>query len=318
VLSMLAQKRRFLFVTLVIFALALATYGCSNRAEREDRNEGSPMGEKAGKASGAVLLVANTDLAVGRNWLALALGSDEGRYLGAKDSTATVEIAPEGGGSPKSYELPFVTLSPSSRGMYVGKVDFDKPGLWKVKARFSWPDSSDEEMPEKDELPQGVLEAGVQVHEKPQTPAPGDQAPRSKTKTLSSVGGDLSKLTSDPYPDSDFYSSSLDEVIGNGKRPVVVVFATPARCKSAVCGPVLEVAKAVKKAGSEAIFVHVDVFEKPLDTSDDTYVQAVGEWRLPTEPWTFVVRPDGTIADRIEGIYSPSQLEEAIAEAGAA
>jgi hypothetical protein len=38
----------------------------------------------------------------------------------------------------------------------------------------------------------------------------------------------------------------------------------------------------------------------------------VKEWRLPTEPWTFLVGGDGRIADRFEGAFSADELERAV------
>ena len=36
------------------------------------------------------------------------------------------------------------------------------------------------------------------------------------------------------------------------------------------------------------------------------------EWKLPTEPWTFLVDRKGTIVDRFEGTVSVTELEEAV------
>lgn len=283
----------------MISALVLS-YGCSSvTAPGGDSGLGS-----AESSERFVLVPVSSDLASGRNFLALAVRAADGSYFGTHDSTATVEARPVGGsGGATAFELPFVSASEAgeavARGYYAGFVAFDTPGTWELEARLR--DESGTLIP----FP---LRATVEVAQRPRTPGPGDEAPRSSTRTVATVGGDLSRLTSDPHPDPDLYRYSLHEVIGNGVRPVVVVFATPARCKSAVCGPVVDAVKEVKRGGVDAIFVHVDVYEKPTDPSDDTYVEAVREWRLPTEPWTFVVGPDGRVRDRIEGLFAPHQL----------
>jgi hypothetical protein len=38
------------------------------------------------------------------------------------------------------------------------------------------------------------------------------------------------------------------------------------------------------------------------------------EWKLPTEPWTFLVGADGKIAARFEGTVSVNELEQAVRE----
>jgi hypothetical protein len=38
----------------------------------------------------------------------------------------------------------------------------------------------------------------------------------------------------------------------------------------------------------------------------------VGEWRLPTEPWTFVIDKDGKVVERFEGAVSVRELQAAV------
>ncbi len=37
------------------------------------------------------------------------------------------------------------------------------------------------------------------------------------------------------------------------------------------------------------------------------------EWKLETEPWTFLVGADGRIVERFEGAVSVRELEDAVA-----
>ena len=51
------------------------------------------------------------------------------------------------------------------------------------------------------------------------------------------------------------HDDDLAEVLG--KKPVVLLFATPALCQSRVCGPVVDVAEQVKReSGDGAAFIH--------------------------------------------------------------
>jgi glutathione peroxidase-family protein len=40
----------------------------------------------------------------------------------------------------------------------------------------------------------------------------------------------------------------------------------------------------------------------------------VAAWRLPSEPWTFVIDRTGRISQRFEGAVSPGELERAVAK----
>ena len=83
------------------------------------------------------------------------------------------------------------------------------------------------------------------------------------------------------------HDDDLAEVLG--KKPVVLLFATPALCQSRVCGPVVDIAEQVKRdRGDEAAFIHMEIYnDNPANEGLRPQVQAYG---LPTEPWLFVDR----------------------------
>jgi len=63
-------------------------------------------------------------------------------------------------------------------------------------------------------------------------------------------------------------------------------------------------------------FIHVEIYEN-LDatTREELWVvEAVDVWRLPSEPWVFVVDATGTIAARFEGAVDPAELRAALEE----
>jgi len=69
------------------------------------------------------------------------------------------------------------------------------------------------------------------------TPPVGAAAPRSRNPTLKEVGGDLSKLDSDPrLNDVEMHRVSIAEAIASG-RPAVVIFSTPGFCETRMCLP---------------------------------------------------------------------------------
>ncbi len=66
---------------------------------------------------------------------------------------------------------------------------------------------------------------------------------RSSTPRPPTTVGDVSKIDTRIPPD-DMHDVDLADVLG--KKPVVLLFATPALCQSRVCGPVVDVAEQVQ------------------------------------------------------------------------
>ena len=53
-----------------------------------------------------------------------------------------------------------------------------------------------------------------------------------------------------------------------GKKPVVLLFATPALCQSRVCGPVTDAAEQVKQEfGDRVAFIHQEVYNNNRSTT---------------------------------------------------
>lgn len=152
----------------------------------------------------------------------------------------------------------------------------------------------------------------VVVRRKSAAPAVGARAIPSKTPTLASTGGDLAALTTSRRPDRALYATSVAQALA-ASRPFVVAFATPQFCQSRTCGPVVDVVSAVRRrAASKGVtFVHVEIY---TDNDPSKGVNRwVSEWRLPTEPFTFVVDRRGVIRAKLEGAFSAAELERAVA-----
>ena len=88
-----------------------------------------------------------------------------------------------------------------------------------------------------------------------------------------------------------------------GKKPIVLLFATPLLCQSRVCGPVVDVAAQVKdEYRDQADFIHMEIYND--NEVNKGFRPQVGAFRLPTEPWLFTIDRKGKVAARIEGAYS--------------
>jgi hypothetical protein len=144
----------------------------------------------------------------------------------------------------------------------------------------------------------------------PHPPNVGEKAIRVHTPTVASVHGDMSKIDTRIPPAPSLHQVDLATVLG--KKPVVLVFATPEFCQSRVCGPVVDIERQVQAAtGSKVAFVHMEVY-RDNDPSKG-YRPQFTAWRLPSEPWTFVIDRSGRVAARFEGALSAAELQRAVA-----
>ena len=144
-------------------------------------------------------------------------------------------------------------------------------------------------------------------------PDVGDRAFASDTPTLASADGDAAAITTRTPPDESLLQYSVADSL-KARVPFVVTFATPKFCSSRTCGPVVDVEEEVQHRleGEKVRFIHVEVYED--NDPAKGYNRWMKEWKLPTEPWTFLVNANGTIVDRFEGTVSVDELETAVRE----
>lgn len=301
--------RKLLFWTLepaLTAALLLAALACGAAEEAAPIDtSGAPAGGPPYSA-----IVVTSDLAVGRDRLAFGI-VDSATGMPVRAATAQVSL----------YRLPpdtaervfhqrltaeFLAWPTAGAGVFVAWPEFDAAGTWQLEAQLAGPDGA-----------AVSAAAAFAVREESRTPAIGAPAPRSRTAKAADVP-DLSHITSAPHPDPAFYRQSVDEALDEA-RPLVVVFATPAYCQSATCGPQLaELAKVRGRYAEQANFIHVEIFQNPHllegQRAGAARVAAIDEWGLPTEPWTFIVGADGRIAAKFEQFVPAAALEQALAE----
>jgi hypothetical protein len=142
-------------------------------------------------------------------------------------------------------------------------------------------------------------------------PRVGTRAIPSHTPTLASAGGKIAAISTATHPDPRLYRISIAQAIAS-HQPFVVTFATPRFCTSRTCGPTVDVLAAVAKrfAATSVRFIHVEIY-KDNDPAKGSN-QWVTQWRLPTEPYTFLVDRRGIIRERFEGAVSVAELEAAV------
>src|SRR3954454_5973156 len=162
----------------------------------------------------------------------------------------------------------------AAKTLYVADVPFKTAGKYVVLGLFR--------------LDNRLLGAGttVKVVKKTDVPQAGESAIKVETPTKDSVGGDLSKIdTRDPH--DDMHDDNLADALG--KRPVVLLFATPALCASRVCGPVVDIAEQVRhtRPQDDTAWIHMEIYKN--NQVIDGYRSQFLAYHLPQEPWLFVI-----------------------------
>jgi hypothetical protein len=180
----------------------------------------------------------------------------------------------------------------------VPKVDFPKDGSYLAIAMIKGKGGK----LEASRIPSPV------VGQYPGVPKIGERPPRIETLTAADVGNDLEKIDTRVPPDQ-MHKVDFAEVLG--KKPIVLVFATPALCQSRVCGPVVDVAQQVAdKFEPQADFIHQEVYvNNEISKGLRPQLKA---FHLPTEPWTYLIDKQGVIKDRLSGAYGVDELEAAM------
>jgi hypothetical protein len=152
--------------------------------------------------------------------------------------------------------------------------------------------------------------AATQIEVKRSTPIPavGERPPRVNTETKASAGGDIESIETRVPPD-DMHEESFADVLG--KKPVVLLFATPALCQTRVCGPVTDIAAQLQKEyGDRATFIHQEVYVD--NTVDKGLRPPLRRFGLRTEPWLFTFDRQGRVAARLEGSFGTQGFRDAV------
>jgi len=184
--------------------------------------------------------------------------------------------------------------------IYAAEHDFKRAGDWGLEVQARFPDGTG-----------AIKRIGFKVLASSATIKPGQAAPAIDTPTAASVNNDLSKISSAHPPVSAFYAQSLSDALKSGK-PTALLFATPAFCQTRFCGPMYEVTTGLQKKYAGRInFVHVEVFTGLPNPAADNFqlAPAMQAFGLTTEPWLYLIRPDGIVSYRVEGIFSQSEVE---------
>jgi hypothetical protein len=111
-------------------------------------------------------------------------------------------------------------------------------------------------------------------------------------------------------PVCPWHAVSLDAALAQHK-PLAVLFATPALCQTATCGPVLDQLLSLKAAYEAKVqFLHVEIY---TDMTAKANAPAVLAYHLDSEPVLFLATADGTVKQRIDGLFGHGEAQAGLA-----
>jgi hypothetical protein len=263
-------------------------------------------------------VIISSQLAVGDNRFVFSfLDPKTQQPVGSPDLAASVSFIAPGTTEPTAPVAgTFVWAIQNLRGEYISDVTFPSAGDWKAIFLVQPKGGS-----------QQALGVPFQVALKPTVVSIGDHAPALKTPTLADVGGDVRQISTDQHPDQAFYQVSVDQALAR-HTAFILVFATPAFCKSAQCGPTLDMVKAARASAPASVaFINVEPYvlkyaggqlQPVLDAQGNlTPTDVSNAWGLPTEPWIFAVDRNGVVQGSFEGVISQQELTDIVAKIAA-
>jgi hypothetical protein len=269
-------------------------------------------------ASDIIPVLASSEIAQGQNRFLFSLQDPTGTLLAAPDVEVRLDfydLEADPNTAVFGADSRFIWAIEGLRGLYAADVEFPTAGRWGTVFHVTFPDGTEAT----------TLGVPYDVREETTTPPIGSPAPRIETPTAEDVGGDLSRISSDPDPVERFYELSILDAI-EADMPAVISFVTPAFCQTATCGPTIEKVKEVAASHpSDVNFVHVepylmwvkDGYLQPM-LSEEGWLQSAPwteRFGLPTEPYVIVIDADGLVRAKFEGAITVDELEDALWEA---
>jgi hypothetical protein len=254
----------------------------------------------------------SSELTVGPNRVLMTIIDQQNHNIAAADADLNLAFY-NLAANPKTPAMTasgsFLDTGTTAAGFYHATADFPCWGDWGVEATFIQPSGSN------------TARITFSVSPTSSTPAIGAKAPPADTPTATDAAG-IAKISTDTTPDPDYYKMTITQAEQAGK-PAVIVFATPAFCRTATCGPTLDRVQSVGEPYKPMInFVHVEPYilqETPtglqpvLDKDGNLQVvPAALAFGLPTEPYTFVLDAQGRVAYKFDGIMAEDELRAAL------
>ena len=179
--------------------------------------------------------------------------------------------------------------------IYAAELNLRRPGRWYVLA-----------LTRKRGQMYGAGSA-IPVKRSSAIPAVGERPPRVSTDTVSSAG-DIKRIETRVPPD-EMHDTNFRDVLG--KKPVVLLFATPKLCQTRVCGPVTDIAAQLQEEYKGRVeFIHQEVYVD--NTVEKGLRPPLRAFKLQSEPWLFTFDRRGRVAARVEGSFGNGEFRRAV------
>jgi hypothetical protein len=292
-------------------ALALVTaVACTNDA--------SSSAGPSDSASNFALEVASSDLYTGtpqRVQVGVLNQSSNGVVL-LTGGSIQLSLAPADGGQPIQGTAhyvpapgtaiapnPTLTSPADARGVYeLDHVTFPSVGVWTASLSFT-----------SDGQPEN-LTSQFGVSDAPALPAPGQKALDTRNLTMADTNVNPASIDSramdgKKVPDPELHQDTIAGALA-AHQPILALFSTPVYCMSQFCGPSTDALEQIARTGpKDAAYIHVEIYE---DYAKHEVNTAAKQWLLRngnlTEPWLFLIGPDGKIVDRWSPLFDPSEV----------
>ncbi len=264
-------------------------------------------------------LVVSSEFVPGLNRFPFGLVSRDGEFL--EDATVTVRFFSLGqyqrsfhveasaawrtiqGTTPHEHPDGEVHLHLDFRGLYVvDEVELAEAGIWLAEFDVVAPDGTRPI----------IEEAAFEVRPGPSAPGVGEPVPATMNLTIHEAP--FEQLSTRRVEGDELHNVSVAQALDAGE-PFVVFFASPQFCVSAMCGPVTDtMEQAQAQLSGAVVFIHIEPWDLVAARERGELVAApvVREWRLLSEPWTFVVDGDGLVAARFEGLVTVDEILAAL------
>lgn len=229
----------------------------------------------------------NTALVPGKVRMAVSIADPNGTIREDGPDTLTGKVVTENGDEVTSF-------SATRHGEAIGlpywpiEVQLDQAGIYYLEASGA----------------KGQTAFQIFDQEIVASPTPGQPLPPFDTPTVDDARGvnPICTLEPDPCP---FHAVTLTDALAAGK-PVVYLIGTPAHCQTGTCGPGLEyLVAAAPDYADRVTFLHAEVY---TDNRATDPAPAVTAMHLVYEPVIYVTDATGTVVDRLDIVWDPTEL----------